>query len=168
MMPRVRASTSLGPNRGTASDALAHGAPESLGSCSGLPERVEGSEVLDMDPSRGVFIGVTRDSRVLTWIARPSRFPCNRAHIWRDALRRRCRRRLVTYVYILRCADGALYVGSTTDLDARLTRHNQGRGCAFTATRSLRRTSLSLTWLCLPLICRHDLRHGQQNENGRT
>jgi predicted GIY-YIG superfamily endonuclease len=38
-------------------------------------------------------------------------------------------------VYILRCADGALYVGHTTDLKDRLRRHNQGIACLFTARR---------------------------------
>jgi putative endonuclease len=38
-------------------------------------------------------------------------------------------------VYILRCADGSLYIGSTDDLDTRLRRHNEGRGSTFTAKR---------------------------------
>ena len=38
-------------------------------------------------------------------------------------------------VYILRCADGALYVGETADLPARLRRHLDGCACAFTASR---------------------------------
>lgn len=36
------------------------------------------------------------------------------------------------YTYILRCADGALYVGSTTDLDDRLKRHQSGNGSEYT------------------------------------
>ena len=32
------------------------------------------------------------------------------------------------YTYILRCADGTLYTGWTTDLDRRLTAHNAGTG----------------------------------------
>ena len=39
------------------------------------------------------------------------------------------------FVYILRCADGALYIGSTGDLDARVDRHNRGTACAFTSRR---------------------------------
>ena len=39
------------------------------------------------------------------------------------------------YVYILRCADGALYIGETDELSLRIQRHNEGRGCVFTATR---------------------------------
>jgi putative endonuclease len=36
------------------------------------------------------------------------------------------------YLYILRCVDGTLYVGSTRDLDERLKAHNDGRGAAHT------------------------------------
>jgi predicted GIY-YIG superfamily endonuclease len=38
-------------------------------------------------------------------------------------------------VYILRCADGSLYVGSTDDVELRLRRHTEGRGAAFIAQR---------------------------------
>ena len=38
-------------------------------------------------------------------------------------------------VYMLRCRDNAIYIGETDDLTLRLERHNEGRGCAFTATR---------------------------------
>ena len=50
--------------------------------------------------------------------------------------RRRChRRRAVHFVYILRCADGALYVGETNDLGLRLERHQNGSASRFTAHR---------------------------------
>ena len=39
------------------------------------------------------------------------------------------------FVYILRCADGTLYTGSTVDLDARLRTHNVGRGARYTSGR---------------------------------
>lgn len=39
------------------------------------------------------------------------------------------------YVYILRCADGALYTGSTTDIDRRVKEHNDGKGGACTRSR---------------------------------
>jgi len=42
---------------------------------------------------------------------------------------------VVVFVYILRCADGSLYVGHTTDLAARARVHNEGRGARFTAER---------------------------------
>ncbi len=39
------------------------------------------------------------------------------------------------WVYILECADGTLYVGSTTDVDCRLQRHNAGTGARHTGVR---------------------------------
>jgi len=39
------------------------------------------------------------------------------------------------YVYILRCADGSLYVGWTQNLDDRLSAHNEGRGSTYTFKR---------------------------------
>ncbi len=36
------------------------------------------------------------------------------------------------YTYILRCADKSLYIGITTDLAARLAKHNAGKGGAYT------------------------------------
>ena len=35
-------------------------------------------------------------------------------------------------VYILRCADGSLYTGITTDLERRVTVHNSGKGAKYT------------------------------------
>ena len=34
------------------------------------------------------------------------------------------------HIYILRCADGSLYVGVTRELDSRIEVHNSGRGSA--------------------------------------
>jgi predicted GIY-YIG superfamily endonuclease len=42
----------------------------------------------------------------------------------------------MVFVYILRCHDAALYIGVTSDIALRLGRHNAGRGCGFTATRT--------------------------------
>ena len=39
------------------------------------------------------------------------------------------------YVYILRCADGTLYTGSTNDPDRRLATHNAGKGAKYTRCR---------------------------------
>ena len=39
------------------------------------------------------------------------------------------------YVYLLRCADGSLYCGWTTDLAARVKAHNSGRGAKYTRSR---------------------------------
>jgi predicted GIY-YIG superfamily endonuclease len=39
------------------------------------------------------------------------------------------------YVYLLRCGDNSLYVGETSDLQARERLHNEGRGRSYTAKR---------------------------------
>lgn len=39
------------------------------------------------------------------------------------------------FVYIVRCADGALYTGWTTDVTRRVAQHNTGRGARYTRTR---------------------------------
>ena len=39
------------------------------------------------------------------------------------------------YVYILKCVDGSLYTGSTTDINRRLKEHNSGKGGNYTRTR---------------------------------
>jgi putative endonuclease len=41
----------------------------------------------------------------------------------------------VAWVYILRCADGSLYTGWTSDLERRLTRHRVGKASRYTASR---------------------------------
>lgn len=40
------------------------------------------------------------------------------------------------YVYILRCADGTLYTGSTDDVQRRLAVHNSGKGAKYTRGRT--------------------------------
>lgn len=39
------------------------------------------------------------------------------------------------FVYVLRCADGTLYTGSTTDPAKRLRAHNEGAGAKYTRAR---------------------------------
>ena len=39
------------------------------------------------------------------------------------------------FVYLLRCADGSLYCGWTTDIERRLAAHAAGRGGRYTASR---------------------------------
>ncbi len=39
------------------------------------------------------------------------------------------------YVYMLRCADDTLYTGVATDLDARVSTHNAGKGAKYTRGR---------------------------------
>jgi predicted GIY-YIG superfamily endonuclease len=41
----------------------------------------------------------------------------------------------VWFVYILRCADGLLYIGETGDLTLRIRGHHEGRACGFTTKR---------------------------------
>jgi len=43
--------------------------------------------------------------------------------------------RNVWFLYLLRCADGSLYTGVTTDLERRLSEHNAGHGSRYTAGR---------------------------------
>ncbi len=38
-------------------------------------------------------------------------------------------------VYLLRCSDGSLYCGTTTDVDRRLHKHNLGVGSRYTRSR---------------------------------
>ena len=39
------------------------------------------------------------------------------------------------YLYILRCGDGSLYTGITTDVQARLEMHRRGKGAKYTRGR---------------------------------
>jgi putative endonuclease len=39
------------------------------------------------------------------------------------------------YIYILECADGTLYTGSTPDVAKRLNLHNSGKGAKYTRGR---------------------------------
>jgi putative endonuclease len=39
------------------------------------------------------------------------------------------------WVYMLRCADGSLYTGWSTDVQRRLTRHRDGTASRYTASR---------------------------------
>lgn len=38
-------------------------------------------------------------------------------------------------VYIVRCSDGSLYTGVAKDVEARLKKHNLGKGAAYTRSR---------------------------------
>lgn len=46
------------------------------------------------------------------------------------------------FVYMLRCADGTLYVGSTIDLERRIAQHQAGEGAQYTR----RRRPVTLFW----------------------
>ena len=39
------------------------------------------------------------------------------------------------YTYLVKCADGSLYCGSTTDVAARVAKHNSGKGAKYTRMR---------------------------------
>ncbi len=39
------------------------------------------------------------------------------------------------YIYILRCKDGSLYTGWTTDVAKRVAQHNLGKGAKYTRGR---------------------------------
>lgn len=39
------------------------------------------------------------------------------------------------HVYLVRCADGSIYTGITDNVEARLKKHNSGRGAKYTAQR---------------------------------
>jgi len=41
----------------------------------------------------------------------------------------------MAYVYLLRCRDGSLYCGWTSDLERRLAAHRTGRASRYTASR---------------------------------
>jgi len=42
---------------------------------------------------------------------------------------------MMWYLYILRCRDGSLYTGITTDVDKRLEAHRAGKGAKYTRGR---------------------------------
>lgn len=39
------------------------------------------------------------------------------------------------HVYMVRCRDGSLYTGITTDIKKRIATHNTGKGAAYTRSR---------------------------------
>ena len=41
----------------------------------------------------------------------------------------------MAWMYILQCADGSYYVGSTVDMEKRLAQHQAGDGAKYTARR---------------------------------
>jgi len=49
-------------------------------------------------------------------------------------------------VYVVRCADGTLYVGLAKDVDARVATHNRGGGARY--TRARRPVRLRWSWTC--------------------
>lgn len=41
----------------------------------------------------------------------------------------------MNYTYMVRCRDGSLYTGWTTDIERRIKAHNEGRGAKYTHSR---------------------------------
>ena len=41
----------------------------------------------------------------------------------------------MNYTYMLRCQDGSLYTGWTTDIEKRVRMHNEGKGAKYTQSR---------------------------------
>lgn len=41
----------------------------------------------------------------------------------------------MAWMYILECSDGSYYVGSTKDLEYRLSEHQEGKGAKYTSRR---------------------------------
>ena len=52
------------------------------------------------------------------------------------------------YVYIIRCIDGSLYTGITTDIQRRFSEHTSRRSSGEKYTRSRRPVSIESTWIC--------------------
>ena len=50
----------------------------------------------------------------------------------------------MAWTYILECADGSFYVGSTIDLERRVSQHDRGEGATYTRPR--RRRPVRLAW----------------------
>ena len=50
----------------------------------------------------------------------------------------------MAWAYLLLCADGSYYAGSTIDLERRLGEHNEGLGAAYTRRRG--RRPVELVW----------------------
>ena len=50
----------------------------------------------------------------------------------------------MAWTYLLECADGSYYVGSTVDLDRRLAEHQNGEGASY--TRRAGRRPVRLVW----------------------
>ena len=40
------------------------------------------------------------------------------------------------YVYMIRCSDGSLYTGVTTDIKRRISEHSSGKGASYTQGRT--------------------------------
>jgi len=66
------------------------------------------------------------------------------------------------WTYILECADGSLYVGSTVDLERRVGEHDAGVGAAYTR----RRRPVRLVWSAQYASIEEAFRYEKQIQGG--
>jgi putative endonuclease len=62
------------------------------------------------------------------------------------------------YVYIVRCRDGTLYIGTARDIAKRLALHDAGKGAKYTRSRG----PLQLLWQEGPMTVSRSLRREYQ------
>ena len=62
------------------------------------------------------------------------------------------------FVYIVRCRDDSLYIGTARDIDARLAQHDAGKGAKYTRSRG----PVKLVWSEGPMTVSRALRREHQ------
>jgi putative endonuclease len=62
------------------------------------------------------------------------------------------------YVYIVRCCDGTLYIGTARDIAQRLAQHDAGKGAKYTRSRG----PVKLLWSEGPMTVSRALRREHQ------
>jgi putative endonuclease len=62
------------------------------------------------------------------------------------------------FVYIVRCRDGTLYIGTARDIAARLAQHDAGQGAKYTRSRG----PVQLVWSEGPMTVSRALRREHQ------
>lgn len=67
-------------------------------------------------------------------------------------------KRARAYVYIVRCRDDSLYIGTARDIAARLAQHDAGKGAKYTRSRG----PLVLVWSEGPMTVSRALRREHQ------
>jgi putative endonuclease len=65
---------------------------------------------------------------------------------------------LRAYVYIVRCRDGTLYIGTARDIAQRLAQHDAGKGAKYTRSRG----PVKLLWSEGPMTVSRALRREHQ------
>jgi putative endonuclease len=67
-------------------------------------------------------------------VSKPAHVPIHRTHLPTSAATPSCYVN-VPSTYLLECSDGSFYVGSTWNLDRRVSEHNEGLGAIYTRHR---------------------------------